>query len=259
MTATHLEPASLTLRLLGPFEARVQGAALPPLRTRKDAWLLALLALHEGRPLDRAWLAGLLWCRSDESAAFANLRKSLKSLRRALGSEASRLLAPTPRSLALDLAAADVDLLAFDAAVARSDTASLETAVTFYRGPLLDGCVEAWVLPERARREEAYLGTLERLADRAGQARKWSTAEGYLRRAVAVNPLRESAQRALMHALARGGNYAAALHTYRELRLRLYRELHAEPDPETTALFDAIRDEASRKAGRECRGAARGK
>ena len=45
-----------------------------------------------------------------------------------------------------------------------------------------------------------------------------------------------------MQALAAGGNYAAALLAYRELRLRLHRELNAEPDPETQALFRHHRD-----------------
>jgi predicted ATPase/class 3 adenylate cyclase len=65
---------------------------------------------------------------------------------------------------------------------------------------------------------------------------------------VAVDPLRESAQRALMQALAAGGNYAAALLTYRELRLLLHRELNAQPDPETQALFEQLRAEARDKA-----------
>src|SRR5205085_11335295 len=75
-----------------------------------------------------------------------------------------------------------------------------------------------------------------------------SAAAGYLGRVVAVDPLREGAQRGLMQALARSGNYAAALLTYRELRLRLHRELNTEPDPETQALFQQLRAEAREKA-----------
>src|SRR5207247_9066722 len=53
-----------------------------------------------------------------------------------------------------------------------------------------------------------------------------------------------NAQRALMQALAAGGNYAAAILTYRELRLRLHREVNVEPDTETQALFEQLRAEA---------------
>jgi predicted ATPase/DNA-binding SARP family transcriptional activator len=237
MTVPELAPASFSLQLLGPFAARLNAAPLPPLRTRKDAWLLGLLVLHHPRPLDRAWLAGLLWPASPEPNALANLRKSLKSLRRALGPEADRLLTPTPRSLALDLAGAEVDLLAFDAAIRRGDLVSLEQAVELYRGSLLEGCAEEWVFPQRQAREEAYLEARERLAAQALAEADPAGAERHLRLAVVVDPLRERTHRALMEALAAGGNDAAALQVYRELRARLHRELHAEPHRETAALF----------------------
>jgi hypothetical protein len=47
-----------------------------------------------------------------------------------------------------------VDVLAFDAAIARDDAASLAEAVALYRGPLLEGCAEAWVIPARQAREQ---------------------------------------------------------------------------------------------------------
>src|SRR5262249_44405799 len=118
----HAAP-SLVVHLLGPFAVRVSGAPLPRGRSRKEQWLLALLALRAGCPIDRDWLATALW--PDSPDPLANLRKSLKDVRRALGSEAHRLHAPGPRSLALDLAGAGVDVAAFDAAVERSDVASL--------------------------------------------------------------------------------------------------------------------------------------
>src|SRR5206468_2060138 len=78
------------------------------------------------------------------------MRTSLDDLRRAFGSEAGRLLSPTPRTLSLDLAGAEVDIITFDQAIARGDPASLEEAVAFYRGPLLEECFEEWV--EEGRR-----------------------------------------------------------------------------------------------------------
>src|SRR5438034_105676 len=103
------EVASLLLRLFGPFEARLNGDPLPRLRSRKESQLLALLTLRHGREVKRAWLAGILWPASSEQQALANLRKSLKELRRALGTAAACLSSPTPHSLCLLLPqAADV-------------------------------------------------------------------------------------------------------------------------------------------------------
>src|SRR5204863_5574643 len=117
-------------------------------------------------------------------------------------------------------------------------------AIALYRGPLLAEWTEEWAFPERQAREQAYLTALERLARAAEAWGDHEAAERHLRRAAAVDPLRESAQRALMQALAAGGNAAAAILTYRELRLRLHREVNVEPDPETQALFEQLRAEA---------------
>jgi predicted ATPase/DNA-binding SARP family transcriptional activator len=240
----------LVLSLFGPFQAWVNGVPLPHLRTRKGQWLLALLALQSGRPVERDWLAGILW---PDSVHFReSLRVSLKDLRRALGSEAPRVYSPTPRTLALELDGAEVDVLAFDAAIRRGDTISLEQAVDLHRGRLLEGCYEVWVLQERQPREQEYLEALEALSSRAMAQGDTAAAERYLRKATATDPLRESAHRALMQVLAAGGNLASALLCYRDLRLRLHRELHAEPDPETAALFQQLRLEAKGKGDGPC-------
>jgi predicted ATPase/DNA-binding SARP family transcriptional activator len=240
----------LVLRLFGPFQARVHGAPLPRLRSRKGHSILALLALRQGAPVQRAWIAGTLWPNSPEPKAFASLRNSLTDLRHALGPEADRLRSPTTVTLSLELSGAAVDVLAFDESVARGDLLSLEQAVTLYRGPLLEGCAEEWVLPEREARQQAYLGALERLASDAVRRGQTGAAERTLRLAVSVDPLRESTQRALMQVLAADGNYGAALLAYRELRQLLHRELNAEPDPETKELFAQIHAEARKRANR---------
>src|SRR5690349_13874519 len=50
-----------SIRLLGSFEMAVCGQLLPPLRFRKSQALLVLLALRQGREVERDWLFGLLW------------------------------------------------------------------------------------------------------------------------------------------------------------------------------------------------------
>jgi predicted ATPase/DNA-binding SARP family transcriptional activator len=243
------DPVSpFSIRVLGPLQVERGGVPLPRLRSRKGHWILALLTLRHPGELERAWLAGTLWPDSPPSQALANLRNSLRDLRRALGSEAWRLLSPEPRTLALDLCGAEVDLLRFDAAVARADSTSLQQAIALYRGPLLEECPEEWILLEREAREQGYLRALETLAGQALAAGDAETAACYLRRAVVVDPRRESAHRALMEALAAGGNAAAALEVYRDLRLRLHREMNLEPDAETRALYERLRAEVRGKA-----------
>jgi predicted ATPase/DNA-binding SARP family transcriptional activator len=210
--------------------------------------LLALLALRAGREIERDWLAALLWPESPPERATHSLRMSLKDLRQALGSQAYRLTSPTPRTLCLDLTGARVDLLAFDAAVASGDPAALRRAVGLYQGPLLEGCAEDWVVEARLAREQVCVAALEELAGRARQSGELGAAEGHLRRAIALDSLRESAQRALMEVLAARGSYTGALQVYRELRELLHREFNAEPDAETQALFTRLRADARRQA-----------
>jgi class 3 adenylate cyclase/DNA-binding SARP family transcriptional activator len=258
MTASDCAAPPLAIHLFGPFEVRVDGVPLPRLRSRKGEWLLALLVLRPGA-VERTWLAGTLWPDSSEIHALASLRRTLTDLRQALGPEASRLRSPTPRTLDFDLAGMAVDVVGFDAAIARGDLPPLEKAVSLYRGPLLEECGEAWAFQERQAREQAYLRALETLAAHALAGGDPAAAERDLRQAVAVDPLRESAQRALMRVQAAGGNYAAALQTYRELRLLLHRELNAQPDPETKALFEQLGREAKGKAASSPVLAAKGK
>src|SRR5262249_11139997 len=145
------------------------------------------------------------------------------------------------------------DLLIFDEAIARGDTPSLEQAVALHRGPLLQGCDEEGVLPERGAREQAYLAALETLAAGALTRGGPSAAVRYLRRFLAVDPLRESAQRTLMQALAATGDYAAVTQTYRDFRLLLHRELNAAPSAETAAVYQQLRTLAKERGSEGAR------
>ena len=72
---------SLEIRLFGPFDVRLDGEPLRPLRSRKGQWILALLALRHDREVARDWLAGTLWPDSDESQALGSLRAGQDELR----------------------------------------------------------------------------------------------------------------------------------------------------------------------------------
>jgi predicted ATPase/DNA-binding SARP family transcriptional activator len=246
-----VEPSSgpLAIRLFGAFELRAGEQALPPPRSRREQWLLALLIFQQGRDCPRSGLAALLWPESGADQASYNLRRTLTQLRRALGTHAGRLRAPTRETVAFDLAGVEVDVLSFDRAVAEASPGSLGRAVALYRGPLLKECSEEWVLFERESRELAYLSALEALAAAALAEGRPAEAEASLRRALAAQPLRESAHRGLMQALAAQGNHATVALVYRDLCRRLRGEGVAEPDAETTALFEHLQASARRPPG----------
>jgi DNA-binding SARP family transcriptional activator len=211
------------------------------LPSRKGAYLVALLALRHDREVERSYLAGLLWPDSEQEKALFNLRQTLLHLRQALGSEAWRIAAPARHTLRLDLRDAVVDVVAFDAALARNEPHALRSAVALYRGPLLEGCDEEWVFSIRREREHAFLAVLEHLAAYSAAEGDYTAATGYLHRVIAVDPLREGAYRSLMQMCVATGEHATATHLYRELRLLLHRELNTIPAPETVELYRRIR------------------
>jgi len=108
---------ALEMRLFGTFEVTLGGRPLPPLRYRKELWLLALLTLRHDRDVPRDWLATTFWPDNEESKGLFYLRKALSNLRTALGEEANRLQSPTPRTVRLDLTGAIVDIIRFDTAI----------------------------------------------------------------------------------------------------------------------------------------------
>lgn len=241
MGADLSEAPPLEIALFGPVSIRIHGTNLPPLPSRKGAYLLALLALRPEREVERDYLAGLLWPDSGQEKALFNLRQTLSRLRQALGSEGGRLNAPARHTLCLDVRGAVVDVVAFDEALTRNEPEAWRTAVALYRGPLLEGCEEAWVFSARREREQAFLAALERLATHCASLGDYAASANYLRQVIGVDALHEGAYRSLMQVYAASGEYAEATHLYRELRLMLHRELNTTPAPETQELYQLIR------------------
>jgi predicted ATPase/DNA-binding SARP family transcriptional activator len=231
----------LEIRLFGKAEVRVRGLPLPPLHSRRGLWILALLALRGGRPIERLRLAGLLWPDSPDSTALHNLRQALADVRRALGPAAQCVRAGSRSILSLEVSSTRIDVLDFEAAVAEGTGTALERAAQLYRGPLLEGCDEPWALEARTASEQTWMSVVERLAAASVDAGDHGGAARWLRLGAAADPYRESIHRALMKSLAAAGELTSATEVYRELRQRLYRDLNGQPDSETTAVFRALR------------------
>ena len=80
------ETASLSIRLFGPFEARLNGRPLTELRLRSGEPLLAFFVLNHDRALRAAWLAETFWpdaavVEGEMERALASLRQSVHHLR----------------------------------------------------------------------------------------------------------------------------------------------------------------------------------
>jgi DNA-binding SARP family transcriptional activator len=215
------------------------------LETRKAAALLASLALPPGRAHSRDALAEHLWPDEDPEATRSRLRQALSSIRRTLAPSATGSVLLADRSeVRLDPAAVITDVAEFEDFLRLADKApdpgqraqALIHAVALYQGDLLAGFDEEWILPERERLREEYLGALSRLANALGESGNPDAAIGYARRAVAADPLREPVHLDLMRLYAQAGRASEALREYRDLERILKVELDTGPSPEAQAL-----------------------
>lgn len=204
--------------------------------------LLALLAEASPGGLSREKLAGYLWAESGGDRARRLLSDSIYRICRELGDEA---IVATGDVLRLDPEALPSDLARFRTALDREDWAA---AVDVYGGPFLDGLhlpdaveFERWQEDTRADLARRYASALEALAVRTAEDGDLPEAAVIWQRRAALDPYDARVATGLMRALDAAGNRAAAIRHARLHAQLLESEFGAAPDPEVTALAEALR------------------
>ena len=225
----------------------------------KNTALVAYLAAT-GQSHSREFLATLLWPELGASRGRANLRRSLSELRKALREE--HLIADretvslgADEEVWLDVAEFRRLVQAWkghghpEGAVCAECAAELTAAVELHSGDFLAGfglpdsvAFDDWQFFEAEGLRDDLAGALERLVRWHTGRTEYESAIGYLRRWLELDALHESAHRALMQLYAEAGRRGAALRQYAECERVLHDELGVAPEPETTALYQAIRE-----------------
>jgi non-specific serine/threonine protein kinase len=241
----------LSIQLLGQF--RIAAAGSPDVtamgvRSQRLQALLAYLVLQRQAPLMRQHLAFLLWPVSTEAQALTNLRNLLHQLRQVLPAPEQYFDADS-RTLQWRAAApATVDVIEFEAALARAtvlretgDTpgaiAALRAAESCYGNDLLPACYDDGLAPERERLRLAFVQGLETLVLLLAASGEAAAAVPYAQRLVRHDPLHEDGYRHLVDLYAATGDRIAALRTYQTCRAVLQRELDTSPGPATELAF----------------------
>ena len=236
----------LKICLLGGFEARAPDGRPIALPTRKAEALLAILAATPGTAHPRERLATLLWSNSGDEQARGSLRQTLALLRKALAPAGLPGIVARGETVSLDPEGIDVDVAAFDAALAAGTPDALGDAIALYRGDFLDGFAlpgepfEEWLALERARRRDRIVTACEQLLAHYVEQGDVSAGPPLGERLLALEPTSEAACRGLMKLHHRQGARAAAAREYERCRQALASELGVEPAPETTALWREI-------------------
>lgn len=238
----------LVVELLGGLRVAMRSGREIRIPSRKAQALLACLALRPGVPHARDQLASLLWDDSEPELARASLRQALTALRRALPQEAGAALTADAQSITLESALMVSDVQQFRELLRTGSPAAIAQATERYAGDLLPGfdarsaAFDTWLDEHRRALRRESSQALQRAAAHCRAAGDNGGAIEALSRLVALEPTNEIAQRELMDAFARTGQYTDALRQYRTCVDALRRDLDVAPDPATEALYrDVLR------------------
>jgi predicted ATPase/DNA-binding SARP family transcriptional activator len=256
------------IELFGWLRAQQGERVVSRFYTKKHAALFAYLAFfHDRGPVSREVLIELLWPECALQAGRNRLKVALSSLRHQLeppGVPGGAVILADRASVQLNPAAVATDVARFQASLQAAARAASSTerihrlieAVDLYRGELLPGYYEAWILPERECLAEMLHQALSQLVTFAEQAGDHRQALQWARRAVSIDPLRVEAHHDLIRLLAAAGQPEVALRHYQELEQILARELGVEPVPEIQTTVEEIRRsgvQAFRRSGKTFR------
>ena len=199
--------------------------------------LLAFVALHERR-VERRYAAGTLWPSGDDLRAAGNLRSALWRLKRAR----VPLIVADKCSLSLnDHVVVDFHVVnEWASRLINGSEASADLAVRPWgldSLELLPGWYENWALMERERVRQRLLHALEALSVALVRVGRYAEAVEVAMLAVSSEPLRESAQRALIEAHVAEGNLVEGCRRFDAYRHLLLRELGTEPHTHLSELL----------------------
>ena len=127
----------------------------------------------------------------------------------------------------------------------------LEAAIDLYHGDFLEGvsvadspACEEWIVLCRERYQRLMMEALHRLVEGYERQGRYERALGLAWRELELEPWWEEAHRQLIRLLALSGRRSEALAQYAKCRRVLAEELGVAPSPETTGLYEQIRDQA---------------
>lgn len=242
----------LSFLLLGA--PRITRAQQPLRLTRRKNRALAFYLAASVEPRTRDHLLAFFFPDYARAVAQQILRTMLHDIRKELG--AALVVQAEQITLAPDVF---VDVREFERAQRHvadaANLAPLRAALELYRGDFLDDfslpdtpTYDDWVAAERDRLRVLAARGWIKVAALHEQQRAYAQALDALERALAFDPLQESAQRAALRVQYRAGDRAGAIRRFEQFQKTLDDEMGVPPMPETRALYDAIITDALPRA-----------
>jgi len=249
----------LTLFLLGPFHAGLDGEEVAEFKSQRVRALLAYLAVEVDRSHSRPTLAALLWPEWSDQEAINNLRYALYNLRHAIQDQQA-----DPPYLLIDrdtiqfnpTSQVHVDVLRFIQLLQADQNRPmlgerLAEAIQLYRGEFLEGFAspdslefDQWMTQKREELHHQLVEALGTLTDCYAAQGNYIAALKTAQRQVETEPWQEQGHRQLLRLLAVSGQRNAALVHYQHYAQQLQQELGVKPDEETRQLFELIQQDS---------------
>lgn len=226
----------LEILLLGQFAVRRAGEPLA-IGSRPAETLLSYLLLNVGSRHRREKLTALLWPDVDEANARQGLRNALWKLNKVLG---EGYLLADKISVGFDPAARfTLDVALLEATEHDSIDAQI-TSVSAYKGELLAGFYDEWILFERERFQAVFERKVKSLLERLAEEERWHDVLHWAERWISLGQAPEPAYRALMQAHSSLGDMSGMASAYRRCVQILQEDLGLEPSAETQELYQSL-------------------
>jgi two-component SAPR family response regulator len=238
--------AHVRLHDLGEPAITVAGRRMRP-RIRKSYELLAYLAVHPDRDIDRDELLTALFHARDDVSTRSYLRQALRHLRDVLPDtadlsfDAGRLRLGDALALQTDSRHAE-GLLSRALRLTGPERldALLEAVEAFDRGPYLAGVASAWAEERRGELAALAADTRHEAALSAYEAIRHRDAERLINEVLRTDPYREASWRLLMRIAHAAGDEDRVIAVYCRCE-RALRSVGAAPSQSTSALLTALR------------------
>ena len=255
---------SLSISLLGPFQATIDNAPWSMSRANKIEALLTFLMMEADQAHTRTSLDGLLFPELKDKAARTNLRQTLTRLRRILNNdeasppfllfELETVQFNVASNYALDVQTFHNKLQGCEqhrperATYCAACGSLLAEATELYRGPFLQDfsiqdseAFAAWVEATREELQQTVVAALQDLMIYHEQQGMFEQVASDAQRLIELEPWHERACQTLLRSLARRGEQTAALDQYEQYGRILSETFGLSPSPEIESLAARIR------------------
>ena len=224
--------------------------------TREIQALLAYLLLQRHRAHSREILAGVFWAEHGQEKARRALNTALWRLKKALEPEGiptgTYLISAHSDEVGFNCQSQywlDVEvfeqeinhlLICHSHTVDELHVQQLEKLLDLYRGELLEGHYDEWILSERERLRAIYLKSVIYLMHYYKFHGAYEKASAYGQQILNLDPIREDIHREMMRLYLESGQRPLAARQYEICRLTLAKELGILPIEETQTLYEQI-------------------